>query len=137
MKKTIFLLSLLLAINIISIFYSLYIKWWWFDIVCHLSGGFLVAMLFSQYLKEHLIQGNKIQTVLIIVGTTVFIGVIWEFMEYIANRTLIDFFYQKFSIRTYFMGDLNDTVKDLLDDTLGALGFSTLHLIRSRDPHQF
>jgi hypothetical protein len=38
-----------------------------------------------------------------------------------------------FTVKTYFMGDLNDTVNDLLMDILGAGLFSfILHSLRSR-----
>ena len=82
-----------------------------------------MAMFMASYLKDRLTLMGWTKNILIIAGTTVFIGVIWEFAEFIANQTLIDFVYDKFRVRTYFMGDLNDTVLDLLMDILGALVF--------------
>ena len=128
MKKAIFFLSIILIANVIGTFYSWYIKWWWFDIASHLLGGFFVAMMFSEYLKDNLPENKRLQNIVILTGTTVFIGVIWEFSEYIANQTLIDFFYRQFHIRAYFMGDLDDTVKDLRNDALGGLISSVLSL---------
>ena len=52
-----------------------------------------------------------------------FIGVVWEFAEYLASQTLIEPIYNSFSIRAYFIGDLDDTINDLLMDILGALSF--------------
>ncbi len=128
MKKAIIFLSIILTANIVSLFYSWYIKWWWFDISSHLLGGFFVAMLFREYLKDHLLKNKALQNTLILVGATVFIGVMWEFSEYIANQTLIDLVYRKFQIHAYFMGDLDDTVKDLVNDTLGGLTSSLIFL---------
>ena len=81
-------------------------------------------MLFRYYLAEHLIPDKKLHNLLIIVGTTVFIGVVWEFAEYLGNRLLSDPIYYYYHVRVYFMGDLQDTIKDLMDDTLGALFFT-------------
>jgi len=120
MKKAFILLILLFLTNIPSTYYSLYIEYWWFDTIQHFLGGIFIAMFMYYYLKNHLIPKHEIKNALIIVGATVFIGVIWEFSEYIANQTLIEPFYRWFEIRAYFMGDLQDTVKDLLMDTLGA-----------------
>lgn len=84
------------------------------------------------YLKDHFLPNSLIKNTLILAGATVFIGVIWEFAEYIANQTLIEPFYNWFGIRAYFMGDLNDTIGDLTLDTLGGLTFWGLHLLWSR-----
>lgn len=121
MRIALFFLGILLLSNIPSLYYSLYIHWWWFDTAQHFLGGFFVAMFMYYYLKSHLLDGNLIKNVLIVTGATVLIGVVWEFAEYIANQTLIEPFYRWFEIRAYFMGDLQDTVKDLAMDTLGAL----------------
>lgn len=128
MKKSITLLTILLLTNIPSLYYGLYLKLAWFDVVQHLLGGFLIAMLFSNYLKNNLLKNTPIQNTLILVGSTIFIGVIWEFSEFIANRILIDPIYRWFHIHAYFMGDLNDTVKDLADDIIGGLTFSLIFL---------
>ena len=124
MKKVIFLLIAMLVINMVGMYYQWYLNYSWFDLFLHFSCGFLVAILFSIYLKDHLINGSKIKNVLIILGATSFIGVTWEFAEYIANQTLIEPVYKYFQIRAYFMGDLNDTLNDLLMDILGATLFA-------------
>ena len=109
-------------------------KWWWFDVISHLMGGFFVAMLFRYYLEDHFLENKPIQNLLVLVGATIFIGVVWEFVEYIANQTLIEPFYRWFGIRAYFMGDLNDTIKDLLNDTMGGLASSLIFLKFLRKP---
>ena len=59
----------------------------YFDMILHFLGGFFVAMFFYDYLKEYMnpVRGSKIKKLLIITGTTVFIGLIWEFSEHIAT----------------------------------------------------
>lgn len=139
MKKVIFSLIMLFFLNFFSLYYQWYIKYSLFDQICHLLGGFLVAILFSIYLKEHLANSKNLGNVLIIVGAVTFIGVIWEFGEYIANQTLVNPIYSMFHIKTYFMGDLDDTLNDLLMDIIGAFVFSilySLHSFRNRYTHE-
>jgi uncharacterized membrane protein YjdF len=126
-KQAIFWLTALLLINWPSLYYGWYIEYPWFDTTQHFIGGFLVAMLMTGYLSAHLIKGEKIKNTLIVVGATIFIGVIWEFSEYIANQTLIEPFYNWFGIHAYFMGDLQDTMKDFLMDTFGAIAFYVIY----------
>lgn len=95
-----------------------------------------MAMFMAYYLDEHLTGKRKLKNALIIIGATVFIGVLWEFAEFIANQTLIEPFYKYFGVRTYFMGDLNDTMGDLFMDVVGAGAFAWLHLFRSGNSHQ-
>ncbi len=130
MKKAFIALVAVFLINIPSLYYGWYIKWDWIDVVLHFSGGFLMAIFLAGYLKDRLVLGINIKNVLIVVGATVFVGVVWEFSEYIANQTLIDPFYRWFGIRAYFMGDLQDTISDLLMDILGALTFMSLRSFR-------
>lgn len=94
-----------------------------------------MAMLFSIYLKNHLLDNSRIKNTLIILGVVSFIGITWEFAEYIANVVLSPIIFNAFAIKTYFMGDLNDTVSDLLMDILGAGAFS-LHSFGSRKTHK-
>lgn len=138
MKKTIYILILILAINIIGLYYQWYLSYSWFDQVLHFSSGFFMAMLLATYLKNHLLDNSKIKNTLIILGVVSFIGVTWEFAEYIANNILSPIIYSQFSIKTYFMGDLSDTVNDLLMDILGATLFASifLHLLWRRKAHQ-
>jgi hypothetical protein len=135
MKKAFWILFILLMSNVASMYYGWYLNYWWFDIVQHLLGGFFVAMFMAFYLEDRLVAGDWIKNLLIIVGVTVFIGVVWEFAEYIANQTLIEPTYKWFGIRAYFIGDLNDTILDLAVDILGASLFSISHFLRRRETH--
>ncbi|MDP3696752.1 MAG: hypothetical protein Q8R55_01845 [Candidatus Taylorbacteria bacterium] len=154
MKKPIFLLSIILIANITSLYYDWYIQWWWFDVLSHFAGGFFIAMLMAEYLADRLIIKNQstqnslsarpstndisalVKNIIIVVGATVFIGVVWEFAEFIANQTLIEPVYRWFGVRGYFMGDLQDTVNDLLMDITGAFAFLFSHFLWSRYPHK-
>jgi len=112
----------------------------YFDIILHFLGGFFVAMFFYDYLKEYMKgpkinpfdklkvdteQSRRIKKLLIITGVTVFIGVIWEFSEYIATALLSNYLYDNYGI-ICCMGDLSDTVNDLAMDIIGAIAFVIL-----------
>ena len=146
MKKAFIGLVAVFLINLPSLYFGLYLRWGWVDVVLHFAGGFFVAMFMADYLKDRLVSGQVgqstqqdlsarsstydisalIKNCLVVVGATVFVGVVWEFAEFIANQTLVEPFYRWFGIKAYFMGDLTDTVNDLLMDTLGALVFFSL-----------
>src|SRR3989338_11244837 len=128
MKKTFLILVAIFIINAIGLYNGWY-RFFWFDMVIHFLGGFFMAMFLSAYLKDHLFDGWKLKNFLIILGAVSFIGVVWEFSEYIANFALSPIIYDHYGIRTYFMGDLDDTMNDLLMDILGAGTLSfILHL---------
>ena len=91
-----------------------------------------MAMFMAYYLKDRLAPEVNIKNILIVVGATLFVGVVWEFAEFIANQILIEPFYRWFGIRTYFMGDLKDTINDLLMDTLGSLTFTLLYFSNTK-----
>ncbi len=136
MKTAVIFLTILLLINGASFYFDWYLQYFWFDMTLHFLGGFFIAMLMADYLKDNL-AGSKLKNLIVIIGATIFIGVVWEFTEYLASQTLIEPIYNNFSIRAYFIGDLDDTINDLLMDILGAGAFSfALHFIRSRKAHQ-
>lgn len=98
------------------------------DPILHFSGGFFVAMFFAGYLR-HLKIGNpgspRLKRILILISATVFIGVVWEFSEYLATDLLGGYLYEKYRI-VCCIGNLDDTISDLLMDTLGAATFVLL-----------
>ena len=146
MKKAFFFLVLIFVINLPGLYYQWYLDFWWFDVILHFFGGLFIAMFFAEYLKENisipleaararsvpLLLTGRLKSTLVIIGATMFIGVVWEFAEYIANQTLIEPFYRHFGVRAYFMGDLGDTVNDLTMDMLGAGLFAILKVTRLR-----
>jgi hypothetical protein len=136
MKKAIIALAIVFIINIPGLYYDWYGAAWWFDVILHFSGGFFVAMFFLHYLKDYLSQGTGFKNLIIITGSTLLVGVLWEFAEFTASLTLIDFFYDQFQIRTYFIGDLQDTMSDLSLDIAGALVLFSIHSLRRRNTHE-
>ena len=136
MKRSLIFLVSIFVVNLVGLYYQWYLVYPWFDQTLHFLGGSFIAMLMANYLSEYFVNKNTLKNLLIIVGVTVFIGVAWEFAEYIANQTLIEPVYIYFKVHAYFMGDLDDTVSDLLMDILGATTLSLLHLRRSRKSHE-
>ena len=136
MKRSLIFLVSIFVVNLVGLYYQWYLVYPWFDQTLHFLGGSFIAMLMANYLSEYFVNKNTLKNLLIIVGVTVFIGVAWEFVEYIANQTLIEPVYRYFKVHAYFMGDLDDTVSDLLMDILGATTLSLLHLRRSRKSHE-
>ncbi len=132
MKRAFFFLVLIFLINAPGLYFQWYIDFWWFDVVLHFLGGFFMAMFLGAYLKEHIFVSAKIKSTLIIVGAAMFAGVTWEFAEYIANQTLVDPFYNYLGIKAYFMGDLADTVNDLMMDMLGSFTYALAFLSRTK-----
>lgn len=123
MKRAVLYLIFIFAINLPSMYFGWYAKWWWIDIILHFSGGFFVAMFMYHYLIDRLNNKDILKNIVMVAGATVLIGVLWEFAEYIANQTLINWTYQTFKIKVYFMGDLKDTMLDLSMDIIGSLAF--------------
>lgn len=120
MRKIILALTAIFIINLVGMYYNWY-EFFWFDMVLHFSGGLFVALLFSLYLKAHLFPNTRTANLLIVVGATMIIGVVWEFAEYLANQTFSETASAALGIRVDFMGNLDDTITDLLMDMLGAI----------------
>lgn len=132
-KKAIFFLVVIFFSNLIGgLYFGLY-STWWFDIIHHFLGGFFVAMLMANYLSD-IQPESTLKKYLIVVGATLFVGVIWEFAEYIGSQILTEPLYRNLGIRIYFIGDLDDTINDLLMDILGAFTFLS-HSLRRRKSH--
>src|SRR3989344_169847 len=88
----------------------------YFDSILHAAGGFTVTWFFSVFYKNYLPSMSRIRRYGILLGTTAFVGVVWEIAEFISS---------KFSpgrsdlLYTYFHGgNLTDTMADLVFDLL-------------------
>ena len=127
MRFAIICLIIIFGVNFFGFQYDLY-DFWWFDTLLHYLGGFFVALLFFHYLKKHFLPNSKLQNILILVGAVMFIGVVWEFFEYILNQTAREAFHNAFKVRLNFMGDMNDTMIDLLMDMLGGFTVALVSL---------
>ncbi len=128
MKRTLIFLTIIFLTNFVGMYYGFY-SVWWFDMSLHFFGGLFMAMLMAHYLGDILelrIANYELTTLkkyLIIVGAVSFIGIVWEFAEYLSSQTLIEPLYNNFGIRAYFIGDLDDTINDLLMDVVGTFAW--------------
>ena len=125
------LLIFLVVVNIVFGFMlNFYLKFWFFDMILHFSGGLGVALFARYYFAKDLksISGFGLFIFLVSFGVTV--GVFWEFLEFgisiiskwtAGSLNSIDFF-----------GGAEDTISDLLMDTLGAFTLAVLHFFRQR-----
>jgi uncharacterized BrkB/YihY/UPF0761 family membrane protein len=118
-RKSISILLLLLILIISVLHYiasalDLYFTIWWYDIPMHILGGMFSAILslwvyfFSSFFKNQKWDKKTILRV-ILIGTA-FVGVSWEIYEFVLGLTANAFGSYPF-----------DTIKDILDDFIGAL----------------
>ena len=121
MQKALIFLIIIFTANLFGMYYNLYWNWW-FDMSLHFLGGFFVAMFMVYYLAD-VKTPSKLKRYLVVIGAVSLIGVVWEFSEYLANQMLLEPLYNNFGFRAYFIGDLDDTINDLLMDILGAISF--------------
>lgn len=89
---------------------GLYITVFWYDIMMHILGGVGIALFVLAWVKIH--GGNIIEKRRFIIICTIIAGLVWELFEmyYGLNG------YPLWSKMYYF-----DTIKDLIDDTIGAV----------------
>jgi hypothetical protein len=111
--KEFFTLSLVIAtLHYVSL--ELYLYWTisWFDILMHFLGGFLVAIftifILYSYSDFENLKKHKIFLFSLIIGATLVVGLGWELWEIFVGFT-----------NTF--RDLNDTIMDIVMDTVGAI----------------
>lgn len=111
---------------IIGVFLGIGDKYNLFNTVHHYLGGVFIALLFYGYLYN-VITSRKVRPIekwLIILSVTVFVGVVWEFAEWIGTYYNFDYL---------GIGDLEDTLLDLVADLFGAITLLILHPVRQRN----
>lgn len=100
----------------------------YFDKLMHLSGGIISAWFFSMFLRKELGVSSKFRAVFIIVSITGLTGVLWEFAEYVSSAYVSQI---APAIAQYmFIGDLADTLGDILIDLTGGLSFAVLYIFK-------
>src|SRR3989344_3930624 len=82
----------------------------WGNIMFHLLGGFFIALLVTSYYANEFNKLSQPFRFFCILGIVIGIGVFWEFYEITANAFLGN-----------ILPGLNDTMQDLLMDTLGGI----------------
>ncbi len=126
-----FALLALTALFLINIYTGVLEGWgnnYWLSAAFHFLGGFFVAELIYSYYHNHFRSLPQYLQILVVVAMTMGVGVLWEFVEFSAYKTLTERIYHAYQYRVYFMGDLTDTIFDLLMDTLGSIAFLSLSL---------
>jgi hypothetical protein len=88
-----------------------------FDKVLHVIGGIVAAWFVLTLFQQDIAHMVAWKQALIFVGIAAFIGLVWEWAEYLSNftRETAPWWYHY-----YHGGDLADTLGDLLADTIGA-----------------
>ena len=95
-----------------------YVEYGWYDIMMHILGGMGIALsviaflpLFKRFwmaiIKKPVRNSRRF-----VVGIVIFVGIVWELFEIYFNITSYPLW-----TKMYYL----DTLKDLVDDTIGAL----------------
>lgn len=122
-----------LAVIFVAVFPSEWFGWFgihFFDKVLHLSGGIISAWFFSIFFRNELSATSKIRAIIIIVSIVSLVGVFWEFSEYISS-VYVSQIMPDIS-RYMYIGDLADTLGDILFDLTGGLSFGIPYFLKSK-----
>ncbi|OGN05720.1 MAG: hypothetical protein A2746_00175 [Candidatus Yanofskybacteria bacterium RIFCSPHIGHO2_01_FULL_44_22] len=128
MKKAVVFLTIIFFANLAGLYFRFDSQTVWFDRSAHFAGGLFTAMFMAAFLKEYFPGKSKFKNAVVLAGAVMLIGVLWELAEFIASQVLIEPIYNWLQIRTYFIGDLADTINDLFMDLSGAALFSFVFL---------
>lgn len=101
--------------------YALYRHIPHFDKALHFLGGLAVGWMAMAFLQDDIKHLAGWKQLLIITAITAFVGLVWEFAEYLANG-LQDT--HPLIYRYYHGGDLHDTLIDLFADIVGSAFFA-------------
>lgn len=101
--------------------FSLYYRFAWLDTAFHAIGGFLLAWYMWRWTTDIAMPSHM--HILIVLSLALAVGVVWEWAEYLSSfsRESIPTLY-----RYFHGGNLTDTLKDLVADSLGALTYIAL-----------
>jgi len=114
-------IALVLLLDVLLIVTDGYSFLPWADIPMHFFGGFATALLaFAVHSRVYSKTKTKQMPVwylaIYIMGFVMMVGVLWEFHEYILDHTA--HYWYGYPISQI---SLTDTMKDFLDDWLGAI----------------
>lgn len=124
------ILILTLAVNVLFGFgFGWYRQFWFFDIILHFLGGLGVALTVQRWLVDKYLPAiSGWLMAVLLVSAAGLVGLGWEFAEYLASVFLPSRF---FGYKVGWIGDLPDTLSDLLMDLVGGAA-AGLHLFRNR-----
>jgi hypothetical protein len=110
-------LLLIFIALIVGEYYGLYYSIPYFDKAMHVIGGAVAAWFVLALLQEEITHMAGWKQVLIVISVTAFIGIVWEWAEYLSQYTQYNYplFYKYFS-----GGDLPDTLSDIVADIVGG-----------------
>jgi uncharacterized membrane protein YjdF len=104
-----------LANFVLGFGYRLYLRTGLFDITLHFLGGLGVYLTLYQFVSKDFLKVPRWQFIILLLGATTLIGVLWEFTEYVTSTTIGTIH------GIELIGNLRDTLEDLFLDILGAL----------------
>ena len=87
----------------------------------HLLGGVVIAWFFSIYLRKDLRPIPRFRQLLFVIACVSLAGVVWEFTEYLSE--IYSPRYAPWLLHYFSIGNLRDTLGDLVSDLLGGLVF--------------
>ncbi|PIP87149.1 hypothetical protein COW81_01880 [Candidatus Campbellbacteria bacterium CG22_combo_CG10-13_8_21_14_all_36_13] len=109
--------SALLFLHQFALIYYWYWLYWWFDILTHFIGGFVLASLFA-YVYIFGVHKNidRVNVFILIFLLTLFLGLVWELFEVVIKSTGV--FEPDYTI---------DTFSDLVVDLAGGMFFYLIY----------
>ena len=111
--KTKNILAILAVLYIIPWFAVAYDWLWYFawgNSIFHVLGGFFIALLVASYYSSEFGKLSQPFRLFALVGIVMGVAVLWEFYEIVVN-----------ALTGNILPGLDDTMKDLLMDTLGGV----------------
>ncbi len=113
----------------ISGHYTMYEVWPRYDDMMHALGGVVAAWFIAAFLARDIKKLPRPTAVLLIVGATAIVGILWEAAEFLSGKYMKDIAPVVWS---YFRGgNLQDTIGDLGLDLGGSLALA-LFWIRTK-----
>lgn len=117
------------SVIVISILTSaaFYARFPHFDKIYHVSGGFIVAWFFAMYWRGRLAELKPFDKFVIFTASAALIGLIWELTEFSTGVPPLS----HYPIIHHYMyiGDLVDTLGDLVADVLGGALFGLVSFL--------
>jgi hypothetical protein len=114
----------------VGVFVSGSLGWYYFfphiDKVFHFVGGMALGWFFYIYYFSEQSQFSNFKKLIIIVGSTCLVAVIWEYFERLSS--LYSPHYAPWLSHWISGGDLNDTLLDVFTGTIGSFLFVILKL---------
>lgn len=101
--------------------------------ISHFIGGAVVAWFFALVVQKDIFNKMKfIEKMLFLSGCSALVGCSWEFAEFFSEKYMENIC--PFIWKILQIGDLNDTVTDLLSDILGGLFVAVIFKTKEKSP---